>query len=202
MATERTGQTTDFSNQGTEFEVTQDNIVILRFNLPMDKDAAVKKENYSFEPELGIEEILYNDEKENEIILKIKEEKGASGRSYILTAKNLKSAEGAEIIDGKGSTISFFLKRIDLSEVFAYPNPYKSDRGKGCITFTNLTEKAKIWITDISGNLIKKIMDTDVSGGIDWYLDNENGEKVSSGIYIYYIEGNGSSFIGKLAIVR
>jgi len=168
----------------------------------MDEISVSVKENYSFEPELHIEDVLFNDERHDEVSLKIKKEYGISGKDYLVTVKNLKSAEGVEIIEGRGNTVSLYFKRTDLSEVYTYPNPYNPLSGFGYITFANLTDEVRIWITDISGRLIKKIEENGGSGGVNWYLDNENGEKISSGIYIYYIEGNGNSVKGKLAIMR
>ncbi len=188
----------------TNIEAGSDNSIILEFNIPMDKITILMKENYVFEPELKIEEIVFDEKNPNEIILKIdtKYPVGALGKSYLITVNNLKSSEGKEIVDGKGNTISLLLSKSDLSEVFSYPNPYNSLSGNGYITFANLTEKANIWITNMSGRLIKILEETDGDGGINWYLDNQNSEKVPSGVYLYYVEGNGTTFKGKLAIIR
>jgi subtilisin family serine protease len=188
----------------TEVNAGSDNSIILTFNIPMEKSSVMIKENFIVEPKLEIKEIMFFEDNPYEITLKIDKEFliGALGKNYKISVKNLKSINGKETIDGKGNSISLVLNKDNLSEVFIYPNPYNSLTGKGYVTFANLTERAKIWIMDISGKLIKKIEETDGNGGVDWFLDNENGVKVPSGIYLYYIEGNGGSVKGKLAIIR
>lgn len=182
----------------TEVSAGNDNSIILTFNIPMEKSTVMIKENFITEPELKIKEILFFEDKPYEIMLKIDKEFpiGALGRNYKISVKNLRGVNGKEIIDGKGNSISLVLSKNNLSEVFIYPNPYNSLTGKGYVTFANLTERAKVWIMDISGKLIKMIEEKDGNGGIDWFLDNENGVKVPSGIYLYYIEGNGGSVKG------
>ena len=100
---------------------------------------------------------------------------------------------------------SFF----DLSEAYAYPVPYKPNDGLSStgdkttgITFTNLSTEAEIKIYTITGELVKKIIH---KGGYteEWYpVENEKGEKVVSGVYIYYIKNEKQHKSGKLVIIR
>ncbi|OGS38978.1 MAG: hypothetical protein A2551_01165 [Elusimicrobia bacterium RIFOXYD2_FULL_34_30] len=99
-----------------------------------------------------------------------------------------------------------------LNNVTVYPNPYKPDDltygntilGTG-IVFSGLTVNAKVKIFSTAGELINEFDETDGDGNYIWDTTNQNGKKVSSGIYIYYIKDSiysSQRSKGKLAIVR
>jgi len=96
----------------------------------------------------------------------------------------------------------------DLREAHAYPVPWKPNDGKeetgtekGGITFTNLAAECVIKIYTISGELVMK---HEYKGGGNWTWDvkTSNKEKVFSGVYIYYIEGEKEHKTGRLVIIR
>jgi len=100
-----------------------------------------------------------------------------------------------------------------LGNVAVYPNPFKpnSDLGHEYITFGSkkelnrrLTSYATIKIYTVSGDLVKTIEVTPQDNGQKvWYADNDAGQKVASGVYIYLITNpQGEKCIGKLAIIR
>jgi hypothetical protein len=97
----------------------------------------------------------------------------------------------------------------DLSDAYAYPVPYKPNDGLSTtgdetsgITFTNLSTEAEIKIYTITGELVKKLIHKN-GWYEEWYpVENEKGEKVVSGVYIYYIENIKQHKSGKLVIIR
>lgn len=97
----------------------------------------------------------------------------------------------------------------DLTDAYAYPVPYKPNDGLSTtgdetsgITFTNLSTEAEIKIYTISGELVKKLIHKD-GWDEEWYpVENEKGEKVVSGVYIYYITNQKQHKSGKLVIIR
>jgi hypothetical protein len=92
-----------------------------------------------------------------------------------------------------------------LNQVFAYPNPYRAGDivdGEHCLVFANLMPQAEIRIFNLSGELVKKLVCDDTFGGVKWYLDNQKGELVGNGIYIYYVSADDEKFMGKVAIMR
>ncbi|MCP5064575.1 MAG: T9SS type A sorting domain-containing protein, partial [Ignavibacteriae bacterium] len=106
-----------------------------------------------------------------------------------------------------GSEIILTSTAENLDDVYVYPNPTNiSEHGK--IIFANLTKNAEIYIFNLSGAFIVKINEEDANGGASWDLRNENGEEISSGVYIYKIiaiDSQGDSLqevIGKFAVVR
>ncbi|MBA7517879.1 hypothetical protein ES705_09935 [subsurface metagenome] len=98
----------------------------------------------------------------------------------------------------------------DLADAYAYPVPYKPNDGLGTtgdetsgIIFTNLSTEAEIKIYTITGELVKKIVHNGGPPLEEWYpVENEKGEKVVSGVYIYYIENIRQHKSGKLVIIR
>jgi hypothetical protein len=101
----------------------------------------------------------------------------------------------------------------DLSSVVVYPNPYRPGSGGAYdnslfgegIVFDKLTEKAKIRIYNVAGELISTIEKDDNDSKRLWDARNQSGNKVSSGVYIYFITNPANSSQkarGKLAIVK
>jgi len=101
---------------------------------------------------------------------------------------------------------------IDLNNITVYPNPYKSgdsrfgDTSLGAgIVFSGLTANANVRIFNIAGELISELEETDGNGNCLWDIKNKKGNKVASGIYIYYItnpEDNSQKSKGKFAIIK
>jgi hypothetical protein len=104
---------------------------------------------------------------------------------------------------------------VDLSKIRVVPNPYyiraywDQNRYDNNVMFTNLPEKCTIRIFTISGILIKEIdfdansNDPNVSGGsYMWNLRNLEELKIASGLYIFQVESDVGTQVGKFAIVR
>lgn len=97
----------------------------------------------------------------------------------------------------------------DLSDAKAFPVPYKPNDGlpetgdeTNGITFTGLSSEGEIKIYTITGELVKKLIYKN-EWTKTWYpVENEKGEKVVSGVYIYYIKNNKQHKSGKLVIIR
>jgi hypothetical protein len=101
----------------------------------------------------------------------------------------------------------------NLKDVYVYPNPYRpndDDLGNGDdsdsrfnhIKFENITQTAKIRIYTVSGELVNTLEDKK-DWAIDWYVDNNRGQRVASGVYIYIItDDDGNKKIGRVTVVR
>jgi len=98
----------------------------------------------------------------------------------------------------------------DLTDAHAYPVPWKPNDGieetgteeKG-ITFTKLSTEGVIKIYTLSGELVMKYEFKPAdSGQWKWDVKTANGDKVFSGVYIYYIENEKEHKTGKLIIIR
>jgi hypothetical protein len=68
--------------------------------------------------------------------------------------------------------------------------------------FSNIAEGTLIRIFDINGHFITKLQELDQNGGVRWNLLDDFGNKVSSGIYIYYATFDNHTKLGKFAIIK
>ncbi|PIP41785.1 hypothetical protein COX18_02405, partial [Candidatus Desantisbacteria bacterium CG23_combo_of_CG06-09_8_20_14_all_40_23] len=100
-----------------------------------------------------------------------------------------------------------------LGNVRVYPNPYKPNSnpmhnsgvhfgGTAAPFEERLTEQVTIKIFTVTGELVR-VIDGQTSGEYIWDAKNDDGDEVSTGVYIYQItnEQAGNSF-GKVAIVK
>jgi hypothetical protein len=111
---------------------------------------------------------------------------------------------------------------MTLDNVHVVPNPYKEradwdlEGGPGDPTgrriyFINLPEKATIRIYSLTGDLLKTIEHRwvganadpdDPDAGTYWNLVTRNNQEVVSGVYLYQIDSDVGSKVGKFAIIR
>lgn len=94
------------------------------------------------------------------------------------------------------------------------PNPYVRRAGwevggESKIQFVNIPREAKIRIYDASGGYINTVRPNVFSydpsapqGTADWNLKDSDGKSVVSGIYLYRIESDSGSEMGRFVIVR
>jgi hypothetical protein len=114
----------------------------------------------------------------------------------------------------EGSTINY---KTDLSVVKVVPNPYlvrsawDLDNDYQRVQFINLPTECVIRVYTIAGDLIKTIHHNDpypggftshTRGTAYWNLQTENNQKVSTGVYVYYLTSPYGETIGRFAIIR
>jgi len=130
---------------------------------------------------------------------------GATGKVYRVEARNLHNQQGVPI-DTTHNAADLYFTAPDLDNLYVYPNPYVGGTlvdGEPCVVFANLTANAEVRIMTLAGHVIRHLKTSGLSGGgLRWYLDNERGESVGSGIYLFYVTGDGDTYKGKLAVVR
>jgi len=96
----------------------------------------------------------------------------------------------------------------ELDKVYVVPNPFKGSAKWSAtelhnkIEFRNLPGSCVIFILTFSGKLVKKIVHSSGTGSAYWDLLNENGIKVSSGVYYYkVVTPDGKEKFGKFIIL-
>jgi ligand-binding sensor domain-containing protein len=89
----------------------------------------------------------------------------------------------------------------DLENVFAFPNPVKPGFD-GNVTIDGLTERARIKITDIEGNLVFEVVSQ--GGSVQWDTRSFNGNEVASGVYMLLIstDDNTETTVSKIMVIR
>lgn len=183
----------------------------VEFNLNTDTTTSRNPENYSFEP-FGFKVLSIDADNNNKNILYLNLSNqsyiGASGKNYLLKAFNIYSSTGVKINDGAGASFGLTFNKENLNDVFVYPNPHTKFSKQDYITFANLTRTATIYIYDLTGRYLAKVEETDGNGGAEWNLKTLDGKDISTGVYIYRVEGkdsNGNSVddrTGKFMIVK
>jgi len=88
-----------------------------------------------------------------------------------------------------------------FGKVYAFPNPVRPEY-QGDITITGLVEETIVKITDVAGNLV---FETRSQGGqATWNGKNFNGERVSTGVYLFFCTSSKGeqSAVGKILFVK
>lgn len=95
----------------------------------------------------------------------------------------------------------------NLSAAYVYPNPFKPNSpGRfqaDKITFKHLPAEVTIRIFAITGKQVAELHKTDETVDYEWNAVNSDGQKLASGVYIYFITApDGDKTTGKFAIIR
>jgi hypothetical protein len=84
--------------------------------------------------------------------------------------------------------------------VYVYPNPFVAAEGHTEFVFKGLPNTGSIKIYTLSGELVKEIV---IAGGeAKWNARNDDGDEISSGVYVYVVKGEGVTETGKIAVIR
>lgn len=91
--------------------------------------------------------------------------------------------------------------REDLTEVFAFPNPVRPGFD-GNVIIDGLTDRARVKITDVEGNLVYEAISQ--GGSIPWDTRSFSGDKVASGVYFLLVNTDDTieTTVFKLMIIR
>ena len=158
------------------------------FSKKIDEMSANVLNNYTIEPERFITSVRIDNESSVTLFLDSSAPLLPIGKNYILTAKNLRDISGQPMTRGAGSFIGFTLAADNGNEAFMYPSPVRlSD--KQPVYFGNLPPRATITIMTIDGVRLLSLEETDGNGGIEWNGLTENNEELSTGVYLFRVEG-------------
>jgi len=98
--------------------------------------------------------------------------------------------------------------KANIDKINVFPNPYFGSNGisneaQNFIRFTSLPRNVTIRIYNLAGVFIKKLIKDDFASYLDWNLQNEDGKRVGSGMYIAHIDmPEIGSKVLKIAIVQ
>lgn len=90
---------------------------------------------------------------------------------------------------------------IDLTSIYPFPNPVNLNATEA-INFQNVPAEAEIYIFNTRGRRISVLKNQGKSAVRYWNLNNEMGEKVAAGIYMYVVQGEGLFKTGKFSLIR
>ena len=110
--------------------------------------------------------------------------------------------QGARYTVNLGVLNSWRPPQADVSGGHVYPNPCNMRDNCTGVTFTRLTLKATIRIYTISGEYLNTIEKDSNIDSVGWNLRTASGKYIVSGLYIYFIEGAGTTKQGKMIVIR
>ena len=177
--------------------------VLINFNLPLG-NLALDPNNYQVLPFGKIKSIDWETNERKAIRIQLQEVLvGALGYSVSITGNNLLAQNGIGLVAGEGNTATFSTNQKDLKSVFTYPSPVRSNTYFEGMRFANLTQKASIDIYTLSGRYVQHLEETDGDGGAQWNLHDAQGEKITTGVYLYKVTSNNlETFVGKFSVVE
>lgn len=122
------------------------------------------------------------------------------------------TVEGAPV-NGPEDVFAFKVDDVDpsqvnasLKEIRVVPDPYfgraawESSIYEHKLQFVNLPEICTIRIYSLTGDLVNTI-DHAGSGSADWDMLTRDGLAIASGVYIYHVESDFGSYIGRFAVI-
>ena len=134
------------------------------------------------------------------------------GLRYFYTIAAMDSAGGegklSQIVDVTIPEDAIASPELNLDKVILVPNPYRLNGSANPMEFRNLPHRATIRIYNSTGDLIKQIDHRNNISIQRWDGRNEDGQRISAGIYVYHIETLRSdqrgknSVSGKFAVIR
>jgi hypothetical protein len=115
----------------------------------------------------------------------------ATGKVYFATDNGIVSFQGDRTSQPSEN----------LENVFAFPNPVKPGFD-GNVTIDGLTDRARIKITDIEGNLVFEVVSQ--GGSVQWDTRSFSGNPVASGVYMLFIstENTIETTVSKIMVIR
>jgi subtilisin family serine protease len=183
-----------------EWKVDSGHLLTLTFNVPMNSNTLLNTSNYVLEPSGSVEKIEVADELQQKFVLHLSSDTygSSSGITTYLSLNNLQTVDG--IILEEGNRIALVNVTNSISDLMVYPQPATIDND--WLMFSNIAEGTIIRIFDINGHFIAQFEENDQNGGVRWDLRDQSGNKVSSGIYIYYATFDNQTKLGKFTIVK
>ncbi len=126
----------------------------------------------------------------------------------IISYKPLAEGDVFETILKSGNLNDKEAAKVNIDKISVFPNPYFggndiNNEAQNFIRFTSLPRNVTIRIYNLAGVFIKKLIKDDFASYLDWNLQNEDGKRVGSGMYIAHIDmPEIGSKVLKIAIVQ
>ncbi|MFC2086079.1 T9SS type A sorting domain-containing protein, partial [Bacteroidota bacterium] len=175
----------------------------LTFNLPLDRDDAVRSESYRVDPTGSIASVQFDAAVPDKVVLEVVGRAlGPTGLQTSIVVLKMKAEDGTGLAS-EGTVATFLESAASLTEAYIFPNPYREGVHGASLMIAGLPNRSKIQIFSPSGLPVRSLEELDGDGGVAWDLANDSGVQVESGIYIVRIETESEdSVILKSAVIR
>jgi hypothetical protein len=186
-----------------QWRVDDQRQVVLDFSAPLNPQSAQDPTNYQLSPFGSVAHVVYDPAAPTRVTVEVRGVAlGAVGQDVSMRLDGLQSQEGAPL-SKEGAVVRLVEPAPDLSNVYAYPNPYHQSRHGSELTIAGLPAEATVRIISAQGALIRVLTEAGRDGGVQWDLHDATGRRVSSGVYLLRVEApNQDAVLRKVAIVR
>ena len=131
------------------------------------------------------------------------------GQRLVLTFDNLQADQVYRLTISTGDEAVFAMPKSEglpanLDYLQVYPNPVHSNEfHKGAVIFDQLPIEAEIEIYNPVGQRLETLrLQVEDRGQKLWYLQNQDGVGIASGIYIYVVQHDNQRRTGKIAVIK
>jgi hypothetical protein len=144
------------------------------------------------------------------------ERPGSGDVFFIRTQKPFGTTDAYSFSTVAANTDSELAKK-ELRDVYVVPNPYvatneleprnpvsRSERGDRRLYFANVPRKCTIRIYSLAGELVDTIYHDSTldDGKAFWDLRTKDNMNIAYGLYIFQVESEEGTFIGKFAVIK
>jgi len=89
----------------------------------------------------------------------------------------------------------------NTSDIYPFPNPVNRQEVT-MLRFQNVPPSAFLYIYNILGNRVAILKANGTSTVRSWNLTNERGEHIQAGVYLYIVQNEGTTEIGKFSVLQ
>jgi hypothetical protein len=141
---------------------------------------------------------------------------GSGDVFFIRTNKPFASTDTFNFATMASSTDAEKAKK-ELKEVYVVPNPYvatneleprnpvsRAERGDRRLYFANVPRKCTIRIYSLAGELVDTLYHDSTldDGKVFWDLRTKDNMNIAYGLYIFHVDSDDGTFIGKFAVIK
>jgi len=173
-------------------KLQSNNSLIIGFNEQFDWNSVSKLENYSLQPYGTITSVSIVDSTKILLTFSSQLTPFASGKTYIITAKNIFNTNKNTLIDST-ITAAFVISTSSAENSYFYPNPFVVSKEKTGF-FANIPKNSIVEIYTIDGQLKQSLAEKNGNGGIEWDGRGFSGEQLPVGIYIFKVRNESTDW--------
>jgi subtilisin family serine protease len=171
------------------------------FSDPVDQSSAEDTSHYEIVPSMVVSEARVDSSQRALVHLKISPIQPKWSICVLQVMEIWDQDLEKMIIPGLGDLASFLYPATNLDDAVAFPNPFSPHRDQ-MFNFARLPQRASASIFTVTGELVWRSQEADLTGTISWSGVNQDGHPAASGVYVYLLESNGEAKKGKLVLIR
>ncbi|HYE57689.1 MAG TPA: T9SS type A sorting domain-containing protein, partial [Rhodothermales bacterium] len=174
----------------------------LTFSAPLDPSAARDLAAYRVTPRGRVALVAFDPARPSEVVVSLAgTTAGANGLATGVVVDRMRGADG-EVLDADGRSVSLAAAAVDLSAVYAFPNPVRPHEVAAGVMIGGLPPQADVTVLGLTGAFVRRLEERDADGGLRWDLRDAQGRDVPSGVYLVRVTSGGQAALTKIAVLR